>query len=619
MPQQLKTRQYNILLVFGITGLILLGRSFQLQVLDNKFKIQADAVAISRQTIYPARGLIFDRNGKLLINNTPVYDLKVVYNQLRPDMDTLKFCKLLGITKASFEERLNKDFRSVRYRKHLPFVFMKKIAPDVFAKFQESLYEFPGFFVQTRNVRSYPVGHAAHVLGYIREVQDQEIGKDNYVLGDYIGAAGLEREYEKVLKGTKGCEYVLKDNLGRDVGRFGGGSKDTIPISGLDLVTSIDLDFQAYAELLMQNKIGGVVAIEPKTGEILAFASSPTYDPKAMVIGQDRGAAFAEIQKDPNKPMFNRALMAEYPPGSIFKTLIALVGMQTGVITPHTGLSCPGYYVNAANDIRKCRGHAYPANPSIALQWSCNSYFFTTFREIVDQFGYYESERGLDTLASYLHSFGLGHKLGIDFPGEASGNVPTSEYYNKLYPKNRGSWRSPTIVSLGIGQGEMQLTTLQMANMATIIANRGYYYIPHFAKAFMKEDTLLKKPEKYLQKIIPPVDPSYYPVVAKGMELVVAEGTARSAFIPDIALAGKTGTVQNPQGKDHSTFIGFAPADNPQIAVAVYVENAGGGGRYAAPIASLLIEKYIKGEISPGRKWKEQSIIDTKLIKEELP
>ncbi len=619
MPQQLKTRQYNILLVFGITGLILAGRSFQLQVLDNTFKIQADAVAMSRQTIYPARGLIFDRNRKLLINNTPVYDLKVVYNQLKPNMDTLKFCELLGITKSSFEERLNKDFRSVRYRKHLPFIFMSKIAPKIFAKFQESMYEFPGFFVQTRNIRSYPVDRAAHMLGYIREVREEEIGKNGYILGDYIGAAGLERAYEAELKGEKGCEYVLKDNLGRDVGMFSGGSKDTIPVSGLDLITTTDIDLQTYVEELMNNKIGGVVAIEPKTGEILAFASSPTYDPKAMVIGQNRGIAFAEIQKDPNKPMFNRAIMAEYPPGSIFKTLIGLIGMETGVLTPQSGISCPGYYVNAANDIRKCRGHPYPANPSTALQWSCNSYFFKTFRDIVDQYGYYQSERGLDTLVSYLSALGLGHKLGVDFPGEKSGNTPSSAYYNELYPKERGSWRSPTIVSLGIGQGEMQLTTLQMANMATIIANRGYYYIPHFAKGFLKNDTLLLKPEKYRQQITPLINPSYYSPIVNGMEQVVAAGTARSAYIPNIALAGKTGTVQNPHGEDHSTFIAFAPADNPQIAIAVYVENAGGGGRYAAPIASFIIEKYLRGEITSNRKWHEQLILDTKLIREELP
>lgn len=614
-----KDRQYNIIIVFGIAFFLLVIRAFQLQVVDNKYKIQADAVSMSKQVIYPSRGLIYDRNQKLLINNTPVYDLKVVYNQLNPDMDTMKFCEMLGITKASFIERVEQDFKSVRYRKHLPFVFMDKISPEVYARLQESLYQFRGFFVQARNIRSYPVKSAAHVLGYISEVEEDRIGKDGYSLGDYIGVAGLERAYEEELRGKKGCEYVLKDNLGRDVGKFNDGAKDTLPVSGLDLIASIDIDFQSYAEELMKNKIGGVVAIEPKTGEILAFASSPTYDPGAMVIGKERGKAFAEINGDPNKPMFNRALMAKYPPGSIFKALVGLVGMEIGVITPQTGISCPGYYVNAANDIRKCRGHAHPSNVSIAMQWSCNSYFFKTFRDIVDQYGYYESDRGLDTLMQYLNAFGMGKKLGVDFPGEQAGNVPSSEYYNKLYPKKKGGWRSPTIISLGIGQGEMQLTTLQMANLAATIANRGYYYTPHFAKAFLKNDTLLNKPNPYLQKIITPVQTRYFPSIVHGMELVVAAGTARGAFVEDIPIAGKTGTVQNPQGEDHSTFIGFAPVDDPQIAIAVYVENAGGGGRFAAPIASLLIEKYLRGEISELRKWKEQQMLDAKLIEEELP
>lgn len=619
MIQQFKNRQSNILIFFGLATFVLVFRAFQLQVLDNNYKIKADAVAMSKQTVYPARGLIYDRNKKLLINNTPVYDLKVVYNRMNPEMDTMKFCELLGISKASFIERMDKDFKSVRYRKHLPFTFMKKIAPEVYAKFQESMYQFPGFFVQSRNIRSYPVPHAAHALGYIREVREDEIGVNAYSLGDYIGAAGLERAYEQELRGKKGCEYVLKNNLGRDVGKFGGGSRDTVPESGLDLIASLDIDLQSYAEELMGNKIGGVVAIEPTTGEILAFASSPSYDPGAMVIGQGRGTAFAEIEKDPNKPMFNRAIMAAYPPGSIFKTVIGLIGMETGVITPKTGIACPGFYVNASNDTRRCRGHEYASNVGTALQWSCNTYFFKTFRDIVDQYGYYESEKGLDTLISYLNQFGLGEKLGVDFPGEKPGNVPSVNYYNKIYPKKKGGWRSPTIISLGIGQGEMQLTTLQMANMAALIANKGHYYIPHFAKGFLQNDSLLQKPSRYRQKVNIPVKTSYFAPVVEGMEKVVSAGTARSAFVADVPIAGKTGTVQNRQGEDHSTFVGFAPVDNPKIAVAVYVENAGGGGRYAAPIASLLIEKYIKGEVSIQRKWQEQRMLDAKLIEEELP
>ncbi|MEO1262330.1 MAG: penicillin-binding protein 2 [Bacteroidota bacterium] len=619
MLQQFKDRQYNILILFGIAGIILAGRAFQLQVLDNKYKIRADAVAMSKQTIYPARGLIYDRNRKLLINNTSVYDLKVVYNRMSPEMDTVKFCELLGITKTSFLERLDVDFKSIRYRKHLPFTFMSKISPEIYARFQESMYQFPGFFVQARNIRGYPMHHAAHALGYIREVREEEIGKNGYTLGDYIGAAGLESEYELELRGKKGCEYVLKDNLGRDIGSFSNGSKDTIPQSGLDLITTLDIDLQAYTEQLMENKIGGIVAIEPSTGEILAFASSPTYDPRAMVIGQGRGAAFAEIQKDPKNPLWNRAIMAEYPPGSIFKMMIGLIGMETGIIGANTGISCPGFYVNATNDTRRCRGHAYPYNVGIALQWSCNTYFFKTFRDIVDRYGYYESERGLDTLKEYLLDFGLGQKLGVDFPGERTGNVPSAADYNRIYDRRRGGWRSPTIISLGIGQGEMELTTLQMANMAATIANKGYFYTPHFAKGFLKNDTLLQKPKKYRERITVPVNPTHFPPIIDGMLNVVSAGTATAAFIPDIPIAGKTGTVQNRKGEDHSTFIGFAPANNPKIAVAVYVENAGGGGRFAAPIASLMIEKYLSGEISPLRKWQETRMIETKLVEEELP
>jgi penicillin-binding protein 2 len=620
MGEQFKNRQFTILLVFGVTALILLLRAFQLQILDDSFKVKADAVAMSKVTIYPARGLIFDRNGELLINNAPAYDLMVVYNQIRPSMDTAKFCSLLGIDKASFRERLNKDFkRDKRFSKIKPFVFMDKISPDVYARFQESLYEFPGFFVQVRNIRSYPVRHAAHLLGYITEVDENDIKNSNgeYVMGDYIGASGLEASYEKELRGVKGSNYILKDNLGRDVGKFQDGRRDTIPHSGFDLVSTIDIRIQAYAESLMVNKVGAVVAIEPKTGEILAFLSSPAYDPNLMVIGQNRGNAYMQLQNDKFKPLFNRAIMAEYPPGSTFKAAVGLIGMQMGVITPETGYSCPGYYVNGGGDVRKCRGHAPPGSVSIALQWSCNSYFFRTFREIVDKYGYYNSRQGLDTMAYYLNSFGLGRKLGVDFPGEKTGNVPTSATYDRMYPKNRGGWRSPTIISLGIGQGEMQLTTLQMANIASIIANRGYFYTPHFVKAFRQGEDAKPAQEQYRKRIRLPIRSYYFPSVVEGMARVIAAGTARSSGIQDIPIAGKTGTVQNPHGEDHSTFIGFGPVDDPKIAIAVYVENSGGGGKYAAPIASLIMEKYIRGDISEQRKYREKQILETNLLEQK--
>ncbi|MCC6724338.1 MAG: penicillin-binding protein 2 [Saprospiraceae bacterium] len=617
MEDQYKERQFVFLVVFVLTGLLLAGRAFQLQILSDSFRSRADAVAMSKVTHYPARGLIYDRNGKLLINNAPVYDLMVTYGQIRPDMDTMKFCQLLSITKEDFKLRLKKDFkRDKRFSKLKPFIFMDKISPEAFALFQESMYEFPGFFAQVRNIRSYPQPHAAHMLGYITEVTDKDIEKSEgaYVMGDYIGASGLELAYEKELKGVKGSKYVLKDNMGRDVGSFQDGKRDTLPVSGLDLISTVDIDLQAYAESLMVNKKGAVVAIEPKTGEILAFLSSPTYDPNLMVIDQDRGAAYMALQNDKNKPLFNRAIMAQYPPGSTFKATVGLIGMQMGAIGPETGWPCSGYYVNGGRDVRKCRGHAHPSNISIALQWSCNSYFFRTFKQIVDHYGYYNAGQGLDTMAYYLHSFGLGQKLGVDFPGEKTGRVPDSKYYDKMYPKAKGGWRSPTIISVGIGQGEVELTTIQMANVASIIANGGYYFIPHFVKGFKQGEKTLPPRVPYRKRIKVPIGNYYFPSVVAGMAAVIAHGTAGSSKIPDIPVAGKTGTVQNPHGEDHSTFIGFGPVDNPKIAIAVYVENAGGGGKFAAPISTLIMEKYLRGSISEARKRREKEMMEANLM-----
>jgi penicillin-binding protein 2 len=617
MEEQNKERQFVFLLVFVLAGLLLAGRAFQLQVLSDSFRGRADAVAMSKVTHYPARGLIYDRNGKLLINNAPVYDLMVTYNQVKPGMDTTKFCQLLGITKEEFKLRLNKDFkRDKRFSKVKPFVFLDKISPAAFSLFQESMYEFPGFFAQVRNIRSYPVNHAAHMLGYIQEVTDADIkaSKGTYVMGDYIGKSGIELAYEEELKGVKGVRFVLKDNLGRDVGSFQNGKRDTLPVSGLDLITTIDMELQAYAESLMVNKKGAVVAIEPKTGEILAFLSSPTYNPNLMVIDQNRGRNYAALAAEKSQPLFNRAIMASYPPGSTFKASVGLIGMQMGAITAETGWPCGGYYVNGGRDVRKCRGHAHPSNIGIALQWSCNSYFFRTFKQIVDHYGYYNSAQGLDTMAYYLHQLGFGQKLGVDFPGEKPGRVPDSKYYNKMYPKEKGGWRSPTIISVGIGQGEIELTTIQMANIASIIANRGYYYIPHFVKAFKQGDKTLPPREPYRKRIKVPIGSYYFPSVVDGMAAVIAHGTAGSSKIPDLPVAGKTGTVQNPHGEDHSTFIGFGPVDDPKIAIAVYVENAGGGGKFAAPISTLLMEKYLRGTISESRKRREKEMMEANLL-----
>ncbi len=596
-----------------MSTLLLVAKAFQLQILDQTYTVRAEATAIDKVVLYPARGLILDRNHKLLVGNQPVYDLMVTYNKIDPKMDTTLFCQLLGIEKSEFERRLDKDWSNPIYSKRKPFVFYDKLDPQTWARFQEVLHEFPGFFIQKRNVRVYPYPHGAHVFGYLREVTYEELHKNKgYVMGDYIGANGLEWVYEKSLRGKKGARYVLRDNLGREIGSYRNHELDTMPQAGQNLLTTIDIDLQAYAEKLLQNKKGAVVAIEPTSGEILAFVSAPSYDPNLMTISRQRGKAYRQLLTDSLKPLFNRAIMAQYPPGSIFKTVVALSALHNQVIEPHTYIPCPGYY-SYGKDTRKCRQHPAPFGIHIALQWSCNTYFFTAFRRIVDKFGFYNPKPGYQAFLKDVYAFGLGQPLGIDFPSEKEGNVPDISYYDKLYPAQLGGWKSPTIMSIGIGQGEIELTTLQMANLAAIIANKGWYITPHLGKALIAPDSTqtLLGPFAYHHTGI---DSTLFQIIHQGMQRVVEAGTARSAWVPDLPIAGKTGTVQNPHGKNHSTFIAFAPIDKPQIAIAVYVENAGGGSAFAAPMAGLLIEYYLKGSIHPSRKFWENHILQTNLV-----
>jgi penicillin-binding protein 2 len=488
---------------------------------------------------------------------------------------------------------MEKDWTDIKFSKRKPFDFMTKLNPDSFARFEEHLFEFPGFESIIRNVRGYPVNVGAHFLGYISEVTPKQIEKNKklYKQGDYIGASGLELAYEKQLMGERGERHVLKDKWGKIQSRYKGGSLDKSAKSGYDLVTTIDLNLQRYAETLMQNKIGAVVAIEPSTGEILAMVSSPTFDPTILAIDKNRGAAFALLASDSTDPLFNRALMAQYPPGSIFKTVIAAIGMQEGAIKADESIPCP--------------------DVSSAIAYSCNNYFCQTYRNIVNLYGYDFPEKGMNKLIEHLKAFGLGRKVGIDLPGEMSGNIPSIAYFDKRYGK--GLWRFSNSVSVGIGQGEMQITPLQMANITAIIANRGYYYIPHLAKEFRgdKSDVLKRFKEKQYTK----VHPRHFESIIDGMEMVVLAGTAINAAIPEISVCGKTGTVQNPHGIDHSTFIAFAPKENPKIAIAVYVENSGFGSTFAAPIASLIIEKYLRKEIqSEMRKLLEKSMIESNLM-----
>ena len=609
-----QARQLTIQIIFAGAALLLVGKLFQLQLLDKTYAERAENTAVEKFTIYPSRGLIYDRNGALLINNEMVFDLLVTYNQIDPQMDTTLFCELLDIDKQEFEARLKKDWKDNRFSKRKPFIFMNSIPAQDFARFQESLYRFPGFFVQSRSVRSYPQPFAAHVLGFIREVDQDELDAPNseYQLGDFIGGSGLERSYESILRGVKGSRFVLKDNVGRVVGSYEDGVLDSAAIAGENIITTLDIELQRYAEELLKNKVGSVVAIEPKTGEILAFASAPTYDPNQLRIGKDRGKAVQQIGQDTLKPFFNRAVMARYPPGSTFKLLVGLIALQEGVITPEQGHNCPGYYAYGGSSWG-CRAHPHVASIVQAVQYSCNAYFFSTFRRIVDKESFYKPEVGYAIFVKHLLGFGLGHPLGIDFPNEAGGNVPTVAFYDKIYPKEKGSWKSPTIISLGIGQGELLLTTLQMANLAAAIANRGYYVRPHLGKqiGIGKEGRPAFEKEEPVQVGI---EGRHFEPIIQGMLAVVEAGTGRSAMVPGERVGGKTGTVQNPHGTDHATFIAFAPADDPKIAIAVYVENAGGGGRFAAPIAGLLMEKYLHGSISPQKEFYEKMVLETDLI-----
>lgn len=608
-----KQRSFVIQLFFLAFGSLLLFKAMHIQLIDTSYRDRAQATAIDKNIIYPARGLIYDTNDRLLIKNNAMYDLKVTHNQIDPGMDTLKLCRLLGIDKKTFIKNIDKNWRSRRYSRSVPFVFLSKISAETCARFREHNHDFPGFAIQLRNVRGYPHQNAAHVLGYLNEVNQKQIDayEGKYQKGDYIGATGLEAYYEDILKGKKGLNLILKDNLGRDVGPYKEGSLDSNAISGLNIKTTIDLELQKYGEKLMQNKTGSIVAIDPKTGGILSIVSAPTYDPNVLTINRNRGKAFNQLQKDTLQPFFDRSVSAKYPPGSIFKTIVALVAMQEGIINPNKFIPCNmGYYYKGR--VRKCHSHPPAYGVSTALAHSCNAYFFQTLRDIVDQNGFYNPHEGLNEFNAYLSEFGLGDTLGVDIPNERKGNVPTPEYYDKVY---KGTWYSPTIMSIGIGQGEIEMTTLQMANVAAIIANRGHYFTPHLIKEFKDIDKPI--PNKYILRKTVSIDQQYFEPVIDGMEKALTVGTAKVAFMKDIKICGKTGTSQNPLGEDHSVFFAFAPKENPQIAIAVYVEHGKWGASYAAPIASLMIEKKLKSSIDPSRKYLEDRMLNANLV--DLP
>ena len=571
-----------------IVGVIFAIRLFDLQILDTSYRISASNNVLRFITDYPARGLIYDRNGELLVYNEVHFDIMVVPGQVK-NLDTAQFIAMLGIDMETFLTRMQAARAHSRFR---PSMFVSQISKETFAGFQEKLFNFPGFYAQPRNLRRYPHPIAAHTLGYIGEVSPTEIARNPYYQkGDYIGISGIERAYEESLRGRKGVRIRMVDVLNRDIGPFEEGRYDTLSIPGKDLFSTLDVELQRYGEQLLRNFRGSIVAIEPSSGEILALVSSPAYDPN-LLVGRARAENFNLLQNDPLKPLFNRALMAQYPPGSAFKVVNTLIALQENIVEPHSRISCGGAYTSGRVTVR-CRNHPGPVDVISSLQYSCNTYSVITFRRTLDQESYPTIQAGLENWHNHVRSFGFGVRLNTDLAHELSGQVPTSAMYDRIYG-SRG-WSSLTVVSLSIGQGEIGSTPLQLANLAATVANRGYFFTPHVIRAIGHPDSLQNR---FRQRHLTTVDREHFDLVAQALYKAVTAGTGAFSVIPGIPMAGKTGTVQNPHGENHSVFIAFAPVDNPKIAISVIVENAGYGSVWAAPIASLMVEKFINRKIN---------------------
>lgn len=583
--------------------LIFIVRLFFLQVVNTDYKVWADSNAFLKKTLYPSRGIIYDRNGKLLVYNQSSYEVMLIMREIQP-FDTLDFCRLLNITKEQFIERIA-DIKNRRlnpgYSSYVPQIFMNHLSAQECGVLQEKLYKFPGFYVQNRTIREYAFPNGAHLLGNLGEVSPGELKKDSYyVSGDNMGRSGVELSYEKILRGEKGVEILLRDAHGRIQGRYEEGCHDKAPVSGKNLTLAIDMDLQALGEKLMRNKRGSIVMIEPETGEILCMVSSPSYAP-GLLVGRKRGENHVLLTQNSDNPLLNRAIMGTYPPGSTFKPSQALIFLQEGVITPKTRYTCAhGYTYHGGKPA--CHEHASPLDLTFALATSCNSYFCWGLHDMLDSRKRYPSvQDAFEVWKNYLVSMGYGYKLGVDLPGEKRGFIPNSKYYDKYY---RNRWNSSTVISIAIGQGEILATPLQICNLAATIANRGYFITPHVVKGIqdMPLDTL------YTRRRYTMVDRAHYEVVAEGMRQAVLGGTCRGAALPNIEVCGKTGTAENPHGKDHSAFIGFAPYRNPKVAICVYVENGGFGTVYGVPIGKLMLEKYLKGEISEENKLLEETM-----------
>ena len=570
-------------------------RLFVLQIMSDDYRKSADSNAFLKKIEYPSRGVISDRNGELLVYNQPAYDIMVVMNEAKDRLDTLEFCQALGISKAYFIKRMNeiKDrSKNPGYSRFTQQLFMAQLSNNDFSVFREKLFRFPGFYIQQRSIRQYQYPYAAHVLGDVAEVSESDIENDDYYqAGDFIGKLGIERYYEKQLRGEKGVQILLRDAHGRIKGKYQNGMYDSRPVAGKDLTLSLDIKLQALGERLLEGKIGSIVAIEPATGEVLCMVSSPTYDPRLMV-GRQRGKNHKILSSNVWKPLLNRSIMGQYPPGSTFKTSQALTYMTEGIISPGTAFSCAHGFSFKGLHVG-CHGHGSPLAIVDALSTSCNAYFcWGLYYMIGNRKKYRSAHDAMNVWRDYMVSMGFGYKLGIDLPGEKRGLIPNGDYYNNAY---KGSWNGLTVISISIGQGEVNLTPLQIANLGATIANRGYYITPHVVKKIRGEALDSAFTEKHYTK----ASRSSYDWVVAGMRSSVIKGTCKAANRSDYLVCGKTGTAQN-RGQDHSVFMGFAPMDDPKIAIAVYVENGGFGADYGVPIGSLMMEQYINGKLSPA-------------------
>ena len=568
-------------------------RLFALQLASDDYKKNADSNAFLKKIEFPSRGTITDRNGELMVYNQPSYDIMVVMNEEKGRLDTMEFCRAIGITKEFFIQRMDeiKDRnKNPGYSRFTQQLFMSQLSDREYSVFREKMFRFPGFYVQKRSIRQYQYPYAAHVLGDVGEVSEADIEKDPYYQpGDYIGKLGVERYYEKDLRGEKGVQILLRDAHGRIQGRYQNGKYDRKPVPGRNLTLGIDLKLQALGERMMEGKIGAIVAIEPSTGEVLCMVSSPSYDPR-MMVGRQRGRNHRMLSHDAWKPLLNRAIMGQYPPGSTFKTTQALTYLTEGIITPQTMFPCHhGFYYRGLHV--GCHGHASPLALTEAISTSCNGYFcWGLYYMMSNRRKYKNVEQAMNTWRDYMVSMGFGYKLGIDLPGEKRGLIPNAEFYDNAY---NGSWNGLTIISIAIGQGEVNLTPLQIANLGATIANRGYFYTPHVVKAIQGR----RLDSVYTQRHYTRAAPWAYRWVVAGMRSSALKGTCKALRNLPFEACGKTGTAQN-RGHDHSVFMGFAPMNEPRIAIAVYVENGGFGADFAVPIAKVLFEQYITGLLS---------------------